>query len=577
MKKRILSIILVLVLVFGVAPIRVMASNDQVVKISFHPRLNDAVFDGDKPIVEATRVNNFQMVIYRDGVEAERISSGNNYYALLHMTVGSTGEFSFRMIPPPGLTVIDAFFSLGWLIRDQTLSPSKILTIPAESLASSPERWSYQDQHWILERTTIETPPPPPQQNGTVTISYNANGGTGVPAGLTLQKDNNGTVTFNHSATPTRSGHVFTGWQVESSSAITVNQQGENVSVSFGSANRHNNSTLNFIAQWAVAEPTPPPPVQQQNGFVTIRYNANGGTGAPNNHTVQKDNSGNATFNLSNTIPTRSGHTFLGWRLENDSAFDTLGAEQRVTVGFGAQNRHNDSTLTYFAQWAVAETPPPVTPPVTPPPVTPPPPLPSGNIISQWAVAEVNKANNMGLIPDSLVGPTTDFTRPITRAEFAGIAVRVFEALSGTQALPATNNPFIDTRELDVLKAYNMGIMIGFTHNTFSPNTILNREQAATALTRVFQRSTQPGWTYATQANFPLRFTSPPLFADDAQISPWARDSVYFMAANGIIAGVGNNMFQPRAMTTEQEAEGFAQATREQALAIAVRMVETFG
>ena len=46
------------------------------------------------------------------------------------------------------------------------------------------------------------------------------------------------------------------------------------------------------------------------------------------------------------------------------------------------------------------------------------------------------------------------------------------------------------------------------------------------------------------------------------------------MAANGIINGMGGNLFAPRNMTPDQEALGYANATREQALAIAVRMVE---
>ena len=66
----------------------------------------------------------------------------------------------------------------------------------------------------------------------------------------------------------------------------------------------------------------------------------------------------------------------------------------------------------------------------------------------------------------------------------------------------------------------------------------------------------------------------PARFADDADISGWAKDSVYFMAANKIINGVGDNRFAPRNITTDQEARGYANATREQALAIAVRMVE---
>ena len=71
--------------------------------------------------------------------------------------------------------------------------------------------------------------------------------------------------------------------------------------------------------------------------------------------------------------------------------------------------------------------------------------------------------------------------------------------------------------------------------------------------------------------------TAPAAFADDAEISGWARDSVYFMAANKIINGMGNNRFVPRNTTSEQQAKGYANATREQALAIAMRMVKNLG
>ena len=40
------------------------------------------------------------------------------------------------------------------------------------------------------------------------------------------------------------------------------------------------------------------------------------------------------------------------------------------------------------------------------------------------------------------------------------------------------------------------------------------------------------------------------------------------------INGVGNNKFAPKNITSEEEANGYANATREQALIIAVRMVE---
>lgn len=191
---------------------------------------------------------------------------------------------------------------------------------------------------------------------------------------------------------------------------------------------------------------------------------------------------------------------------------------------------------------------------------------------SDWAKEELSKADELGLIPESLQGQ--DLTQDITRAEFAAVSIKAYEALSGTKAIPAVTNPFTDTQDVEVLKAYNVGITGGVSATEFDPKTLLNREQASTMLTRVFKKVSMPGWTLATDGNFKLEYTKGQAFADDKDISDWAKDSVYFMAANGIIAGVGDNKFAPKNVTTEEQATGYANATREQALIIAVRMVE---
>ena len=191
---------------------------------------------------------------------------------------------------------------------------------------------------------------------------------------------------------------------------------------------------------------------------------------------------------------------------------------------------------------------------------------------SDWAQEELARADELGLIPDCLDG--ADLTADITRAEFAAVAVKVYEALSGTSATPAEVNPFTDTTDIEVLKAYNAGITNGTGDGTvYEPDTLLNREQMSTMLARVYKRVTLPGWTLGTDGQFKLEYTMPAPFGDDAKISGWAKDSVYFMAANGIIQGSGGN-FMPRATTSAEIAIGYANATREQALLIAVRMVE---
>ena len=191
---------------------------------------------------------------------------------------------------------------------------------------------------------------------------------------------------------------------------------------------------------------------------------------------------------------------------------------------------------------------------------------------SDWAKTEIEKAAEMGLIPDSL--KNADLTKPITRAEFAAVSVKLYEKLSGTKATPAIVNPFKDTNDQDVLKALEVGITAGIAADKFAPDNLLNREQAATMLTRVFKKSYVEGWTLANDGKYTFNYTMPAIFKDDAKISDWAKPSVYFMATHGIISGVGDNNFAPKAITPAELAANYASATREQALAISVRMTE---
>lgn len=191
---------------------------------------------------------------------------------------------------------------------------------------------------------------------------------------------------------------------------------------------------------------------------------------------------------------------------------------------------------------------------------------------SAWAEPELARALELGLIPTALLG--ADLTGPITRAEFAAVAVRVYESLTGRPAVPVADNPFTDTADPEVLKAFNTELAVGISQTEFAPDQLLNREQAATILTRVFKRVNLPGWTWAGDADFVLDFEQPEVFADDELISPWARESVYYMASRGIITGTGNNQFRPRAASPQEEALGAANATREQALLLAVRLVD---
>lgn len=198
--------------------------------------------------------------------------------------------------------------------------------------------------------------------------------------------------------------------------------------------------------------------------------------------------------------------------------------------------------------------------------------MPAWSEASDWATPELKKADSMGLIPDVLKG--ADLTKPITRKEFAAVSVKLYEKLSGKAATPVAKNPFTDTDDIEVLKAYNVGVTDGVSADKFDPDTKLNREQAATMLTRVFKKTFVEGWSLKEDSKFKFNYTMLPKFADDAKISEWAKPSVYFMVSHGIIKGIDSKNFAPKATTSAEQAANYASATREQSIIIAVRMAE---
>jgi len=182
---------------------------------------------------------------------------------------------------------------------------------------------------------------------------------------------------------------------------------------------------------------------------------------------------------------------------------------------------------------------------------------------SPWAADELKLAEEMGLIPNDL--KFLDLTRPISRAEFAKVAIIVFEKLTSEKTYLPVSSPFIDTEDHDILRAYRAGLMVGVTADRFAPDVIINREQAATALTRVLKRAYIPGWSFVTDNEYTMIMDRVPPFDDEDAISSWARESVYFMASNSVIEGVGDNRFAPS-----------VSATREQAIIIGLRLFMSF-
>lgn len=169
--------------------------------------------------------------------------------------------------------------------------------------------------------------------------------------------------------------------------------------------------------------------------------------------------------------------------------------------------------------------------------------------VSGWAREQVDSAAANGLMPDGL---GNDFTVNITRAEFAALAVKLYEAMSGDTAPAPGDNPFSDTSEAVIIQANALGIVNGVGDGKFAPSDLVTREQAALMLSRVY-----------TKLGGKIPEVAATTFADNGKVSSWARDAVAFMSSKEIVNGVGNNNFDPQ-----------GNASIEQAMVIALRMFE---
>lgn len=195
----------------------------------------------------------------------------------------------------------------------------------------------------------------------TVTLTYDANGGTGAPETATVNKNTEDYV-LNTDTTPTREpvdgrDVEFKGWSADKAVINQVYEK-DNVPATVTTIDiAEENVTV--YAVWAYKEE---PPV----GTVMLNYDANGGTGAPASTTVNK----NTEVTLdSTTTPTHAEADgkyviFAGW--SNDETVKGViyekGSEpttvDKVTVG--------ETNVTVYAVWVYGDPVDPVDPPEPP-------------------------------------------------------------------------------------------------------------------------------------------------------------------------------------------------------------------
>ena len=150
------------------------------------------------------------------------------------------------------------------------------------------------------------------------TVSYNANGGSGAPGNQT--KWYGSTLTLS-STKPTRTGYTFQGWATSAGGGVAY-QPGQ----AYG-----NDANITLYAVW------------KANTW-TVKYNANGGSGAPADQTKIYGQ----TLKLSSTKPTRLDYNFKGWATSKANA-------DKGTVSYAAgANYTSNAAITLYAVWELA-------------------------------------------------------------------------------------------------------------------------------------------------------------------------------------------------------------------------------
>lgn len=160
---------------------------------------------------------------------------------------------------------------------------------------------------------------------------------------------------------------------------------------------------------------------------------------------------------------------------------------------------------------------------------------------SDWAEPEITQAYDWGLTYSGIMG---DFQKKITREEFCVISVKLYEKLSGNTAV-AVANPFLDTANADILKAYGLGIVKGLGEGRFAPNNNITRQEMCVMIYRALQAAGEattllPGGTFS--------------FSDQGNIASWAIDEVKFCNQNEIMKGTSLTTISPLVNTPREQA-----------------------
>ena len=155
-----------------------------------------------------------------------------------------------------------------------------------------------------------------------------------------------------------------------------------------------------------------------------------------------------------------------------------------------------------------------------------------------WYFDQADQAVKLGLFSgsDQKFNPTANITRAEFAAALANLAGVDVTQYQGTSSFSDVGNQWYNGA---VNWVSSMGYMNGLGDGTFAPTALITREQMCVTL------ANYAGLTYSGGGQ---------AFADEGQISSWARNAVYACREQGLISGMGYNQFAPKNNTQRIQA-----------------------
>ena len=180
--------------------------------------------------------------------------------------------------------------------------------------------------------------------------------------------------------------------------------------------------------------------------------------------------------------------------------------------------------------------------------------------VSAWAQEGITVAQNAGLMPSALEARSAQ--GEITRAEFCGIAVNTYKAVSGKAVFASGKQPFRDCDDPYVTAAYELGLVNGRGNGVFDPDASIERQDLCVMLYNILDAAGIEAAEIAGDACIED-------YPDVPNIKSYAVDAVITMVDHTVVNGI-SAPDSPTVLAPD------GTATREQALLMATRFCDAF-